>query len=55
MNLEQLLAKCPECGSKDKTIKKRFIDDQLAQTELEAIVCDECGYVFETPEDNEEK
>ncbi|KZX14887.1 TIGR04165 family Cys-rich peptide [Methanobrevibacter curvatus] len=47
MKLEQLLAKCPVCGSQDKTAKRQFIDEHKAHSKLKNIVCDECGYVFE--------
>jgi Cys-rich peptide (TIGR04165 family) len=47
MNLKQLLAKCPKCGSKDKTVQRRYLDEQLAQTETKAIVCDNVSlYVY---------
>ncbi|WP_084266297.1 TIGR04165 family Cys-rich peptide [Methanobrevibacter filiformis] len=47
MKIEQLLAKCPECGSQDKTAKRRMLDEHRAHAELDVIVCDKCGYVFE--------
>ena len=47
MKLEQLLAKCPKCGSKDKTIQRKFLDEHKARSETKAVVCDKCGYVFE--------
>ncbi|MBZ9571014.1 TIGR04165 family Cys-rich peptide [Methanobrevibacter sp. TMH8] len=55
MKLEQLLAKCPKCGSQDKTVQRKMLDDQKAHAEMKAVVCDECGYIFETKEDQEEK
>lgn len=53
MKLEQLIAKCPKCGSTDKTVQRKILDDHRAHAELKAIVCDECGYVFETGEKEE--
>jgi Cys-rich peptide (TIGR04165 family) len=47
MKLEQLLAKCPKCGSTDKTAKRRFLDEHKAHAELDSIVCDNCGHIFE--------
>lgn len=55
MKLEQLLAKCPKCGSKDKTAQRKILDEHKAHAELKAVVCDECGYIFETGEKNSEK
>jgi Cys-rich peptide (TIGR04165 family) len=55
MKLEEILAKCPKCGSQDKTAQRRMLDEQKATAELKAIVCDKCGYIFETGEDQKEK
>ncbi|BBL60981.1 MAG: TIGR04165 family Cys-rich peptide [Methanobrevibacter arboriphilus] len=54
MKLEQLLAECPKCGSKDKTVERKFLDEHKAHAEMKCIVCDKCGYVFETKEDEKE-
>jgi len=51
MKLEEILAKCPKCGSQDKTVQRKILDEQKAHAELKAIVCDECGYIFETGAD----
>ncbi|MDD4594516.1 MULTISPECIES: TIGR04165 family Cys-rich peptide [Methanobrevibacter] len=60
MKLEEMLAKCPECGSTDKIIKRRMIDNHHAHAELKEIVCENCGHVFsdgseEEPEEIKEK
>ncbi|MDR2830691.1 MAG: TIGR04165 family Cys-rich peptide [Methanobrevibacter sp.] len=47
MRLEQLLEKCPKCGTTDKTAKKKFLDEHKAYTKLKSISCDKCGHVFE--------
>ena len=51
MKLEQLLAECPKCGSKDKTVERKMLDEHKAHAEMKCISCDKCGYVFETKED----
>ncbi len=48
MKFEDLMAKCPKCGSQDKTAHRRMIDTQHAHAELESFKCDNCGYIFET-------
>jgi Cys-rich peptide (TIGR04165 family) len=53
MKLEEMLAKCPECGSTDKIIKRRIIDDHHAHAELKEIICENCGHLFEKGEKNE--
>ncbi|KZX16869.1 hypothetical protein MBCUT_04990 [Methanobrevibacter cuticularis] len=55
MKLEEMLAKCPKCGSKDKTIQRKMLDEQKAHAELKCIICDECGHIFETKEDEEKR
>ena len=50
MKLEEMLAKCPKCGSQDKTVQRRMLDEHKAHAELKAIVCDGCGHIFETGE-----
>jgi len=47
MKLEEMLAKCPECGSTDKIVKRRMIDNHHAHAELKEIVCENCGHVFQ--------
>ncbi|MDL2246253.1 TIGR04165 family Cys-rich peptide [Methanobrevibacter sp. OttesenSCG-928-K11] len=54
MKLEDLLAKCPECGSQDKTAHRRMIDNHKAHAELDCFKCENCGYVFEKKEKNED-
>lgn len=51
MKLEQLLEKCPKCGSQNKTVQRKMLDDQLAQAKMKAVVCDGCGHIFKTKED----
>ena len=46
MKFEDLIAKCPKCGSTDKTAHRRFIDNHHAHAELKEFKCDNCGYVF---------
>ena len=53
MKFEDLIAKCPKCGSTDKTAHRRFIDNHHAHAELKEFKCDNCGYVFETGNDKE--
>ena len=53
MKFEDLIAKCPKCGSTDKTAHRRFIDNHHAHAELKEFKCDNCGYVFETGKDVE--
>lgn len=53
MKFEDLIAKCPKCGSTDKTAHRRFIDNHHAHAELKEFKCDNCGYVFETGNDVE--
>ena len=53
MKLEELLAPCPECGSKDKIALRRLLDNHRAHAEMNAVKCEECGYVFFVNEDME--
>jgi len=53
MKFEDLMAKCPKCGSQDKTAHRRFIDNHHAHAELKEFKCDNCGFVFETGKDYE--
>lgn len=55
MKLEQLLAKCPKCGSKDKTVQRKMLDEHKAHAEMKAVVCDKCGHVFEKAENEKEE
>jgi Cys-rich peptide (TIGR04165 family) len=54
MKLEQILAKCPKCGSQDKTVQRKILDEQRAHAKMKAIVCDKCGYIFEENKEKEE-
>ena len=47
MKFEDLIAKCPKCGSTDKTAHRRFIDNHHAHAELKEFKCDNCGYSVE--------
>ncbi|OPX57913.1 MAG: hypothetical protein A4E25_01994 [Methanobacterium sp. PtaB.Bin024] len=51
MNLGKLNEKCPECGSKDKTLKRRLDAKLHAFGTTQSLTCSNCGYVFKTPED----
>lgn len=46
MKLEEILASCPKCGSKDKLAQRRMLDNHRAHAELETVKCEKCGYVF---------
>ena len=52
MKFEDLIAKCPKCGSQDKTAVRRFIDNHHAHAELKEFKCDNCGHIFETGRDH---
>ncbi len=54
MKFEDLMAKCPKCGSQDKTAHRRFIDNHHAHAELKEFKCDNCGYIFETGRDHKD-
>lgn len=54
MKLEELLAPCPKCGSKDKTARRRMLDNHRAHAELDTVKCDNCGYIFFVNDDMEE-
>jgi len=54
MKMEEILAKCPKCGSKDKTVQRKFLDEHKAHAEMKAVTCDGCGYIFEKPEEKKE-
>ena len=54
MKLEDLLAKCPECGSQDKTAHRRMIDNHHAHAELDTFKCENCGHIFEKKEKKED-
>ena len=53
MKLEELLAPCPKCGCKDKIALRRLLDNHRAHAEMNAVKCEECGYVFFVNEDME--
>ena len=55
MKLEELLKKCPQCGSQDKTVQRKMLDEHLAHAKTKAIVCEKCGYEFESGEEMENK
>ena len=46
MKLEELLAPCPKCGSKDKVAKRKLLDNHRAHAEMDAVKCENCGYIF---------
>ena len=54
MKLEELLAPCPKCGSKDKIAHRGLLDNHRAHAEMNAVKCEECGYIFFVNEDMEE-
>ena len=51
MKIEELLAPCPECGSKDKIALRRLLDNHRAHAEMNVVKCEECGYIFFVNED----
>lgn len=57
MKLEELLAPCPECGSKDKIAHRRLLDNNHAHAELDTVKCENCGHIFvvNEPDLNDEK
>jgi Cys-rich peptide (TIGR04165 family) len=57
MNIGKLDRKCPECGSKDKTIKRDIESEHHAHATTGAVKCSDCGYIFvsgKKKEDNKE-
>ena len=46
MKLEELLAPCPKCGSKDKIAHRKMLDNHRAHAEMETVRCEDCGYIF---------
>ena len=46
MKLEELIAPCPKCGSKDKIAHRKMLDNHRAHAEMETVKCEECGYIF---------
>ena len=46
MKLEELLAPCPKCGSKDKIAHRKMLDNHRAHAEMETVKCEDCGYIF---------
>jgi len=55
MKLEQLLKKCPKCGSQDKTVQRKILDEHFAHAETKAVVCDKCRHIFEERKENNRK
>lgn len=51
MNIGKLDEKCPKCGSKDKTIKRKFDREFQAHATTKVVVCSKCGYEFVTGEE----
>ena len=47
MKLEDLLSKCPECGSQDKKAHRKMIDNHNAHAKLDKFECENCGHIFE--------
>lgn len=48
MKVEDLIAKCPKCGSTDKTVYRQMIDDHFAHATTAYFKCTNCGHVFQT-------
>lgn len=53
MNLGKLTEECPECGCKDKTLKRRLDREHRAHGSTQNLTCSECGYVFKSEDDEE--
>ena len=53
MKMEELLKKCPECGCQDKTVQRKILDEHRAHAKTKAIVCEKCGYEFESGDKDE--
>ena len=51
MKLEELLAPCPKCGSKDKIAHRKMLDNHRAHAEMDVVKCEDCGYKFEVQEE----
>ena len=54
MKLEELLAPCPKCGSKDKIAHRKMLDNHHAHAEMETVKCEDCGFIFFVNDDIEE-
>ncbi|MBU4535852.1 MAG: TIGR04165 family Cys-rich peptide [Euryarchaeota archaeon] len=50
MKMEELMKKCPKCGCKDKKILRKIQDEHRAHATMKGIVCEECGYEFQSEE-----
>ena len=37
MKLEEILAPCPKCGSKDKHVHRKMLDNHRAHAELDTV------------------
>lgn len=35
-----------KCGSKDKHIHRKMLDNHRAHAELDTVKCEDCGYIF---------
>ena len=58
MKLEEILAPCPKCGSKDKHVHRKMLDNHRAHAELDTVKCEDCGYIFfvnDSMEEDEKK
>lgn len=58
MKLEEILAPCPKCGSKDKHVHRKMLDNHRAHAELDTVKCENCGYIFfvnDSMEEDEKK
>lgn len=58
MKLEEILAPCPKCGSKDKHVHRKMLDNHRAHAELDTVKCEDCDYIFfvnDSMEEDEKK
>lgn len=48
----------PKCGSKDKHVHRKMLDNHRAHAELDTVKCEDCGYIFfvnDSMEEDEKK
>ena len=46
MKIEELLAPCPKCGSKDKIAHRNIIDNHRAHAEMDTVKCEETNNIL---------
>ncbi|MDO5851146.1 MAG: TIGR04165 family Cys-rich peptide [Methanobacteriaceae archaeon] len=48
MKMEELMAPCPKCGSKNKTQHRDFDKEFRAYAASGELKCSDCGHIFKT-------